>query len=197
LINSPVFELVWPAQAYLSSYVDALDRGWTPDNLRAEAGREELVRIRENANLFLSQQVDREGRGPPIVLPDGKVVPRLPGYTRWMWDGAFCGVIGFRWQPGTTELPPYCLGHIGFSVVPWKRGLGYATRALALLLADVRKEGLPYVELTTDLTNIASQCVIIANGGRVVEHFNKPEGYGGAPSLRFHIPLGAVPPLSA
>lgn len=185
-------ELVWPAQAYLSSYVDAIERGWTPDNLRAEAGREELVRIRENANLFLSQQVDREGRGPPIALPDGKVVPRLPGYTRWMWDGAFCGVIGFRWQPGTTELPPHCLGHIGFSVVPWKRGLGYATRALALLLADVRREGLPYVELTTDISNIASQRVMIANGGKVVEQFNKPEGYGGAPSLRFQIRLGPV-----
>jgi predicted acetyltransferase len=190
-------ELVWPAQVHLASYVDALERGWTPDNLRPEAGSEELVRIREDANLFLAQQVDREGSGPPVVLPDGRVVPRLPGYTRWMWDGAFCGVIGFRWQPGATELPPYCLGHIGFSVVPWKRRLGYATRALALLLADVRKEGLAYVELTTDLTNIASQRVMIANGGKVVEHFNKPEGYGGAPSLRFQIPLGALPPLSA
>jgi predicted acetyltransferase len=190
-------ELVWPAQVHLASYVDALERGWTPDNLRPEAGSEELVRIREDANLFLAQQVDREGSGPPVVLPDGRVVPRLPGYTHWMWDGAFCGVIGFRWQPGTTELPPYCLGHIGFSVVPWKRRLGYATRALALLLADVRKEGLPYVELTTDLTNIASQRVMIANGGKVVEQFNKPEGYGGAPSLRFHIPLGALPILSA
>lgn len=191
--RSSVFELVWPAQVHLASFVEAVERGWSPDNLRPEAGREELVRIRENANLFLAQQVDREGRGPPIVLPDGKVVPRLPGYSQWMWDGAFCGVIGFRWQPGTTELPPYCLGHIGFSVVPWKRGRGYATRALALLLADVRKEGLSYVELTTDLTNIASQRVILANGGRVVERFNKPEGYGGAPSLRFHIPLNAPP----
>jgi predicted acetyltransferase len=187
-----VMELVWAARSHLASYIDALERGWSPDNLRPEAGREELVRIREDASLFLAQQVDREGRGPPVVLPDGRTVPRLPGYSRWMWDGAFSGVIGFRWQPGTTELPPYCLGHIGFSVVRWKRGLGYGTRALALLLADVRKEGLPYVELTTDLTNIASQRVILANGGKVVEHFNKPEGYGGAPSLRFHIPLGAA-----
>jgi predicted acetyltransferase len=185
-----VIELVWPAQAYLASYVDALERGWSPDNLRPEAGREKLALIREDANGFLAQQVDREGRGPAVVLPDGREVPRLPGYSRWMWDGAFCGEIGFRWQPGTTELPPYCLGHIGFSVVPWKRRLGYATRALALFLHDVRKENLSYVELTTDLTNIASQRVILANGGEVVEEFNKPEGYGGAPSLRFHIPLG-------
>lgn len=187
-----MIELVWPAQAYLASYVDALERGWSPDNLRAEAGREELARIREDPTLFLAEQVDREARGPAVLLPDGRLVPRLPGYTRWIWDGAFCGVMGFRWQPGTTELPPHCLGHIGFSVVPWKRRLGYATRALALLLADVRKEGLPYVELTTDITNIPSQRVILANGGSVFEQFNKPEGYGGAPSFRFHIPLGAV-----
>jgi len=186
-----MIELVWPAEAYLTSYVDALERGWTPDNLRPEAGREELAQIREDAKLFLAQQVDREGLGPPVTLPGGAVVPRLRGYTRWMWDGEFCGVIGFRWQPGTTELPPHCLGHIGYSVAPWKRGRGYATRALALLLADIREEGLPYVELTTDTTNIPSQRAILANGGKVVEQFNKPLAYGGAASLRFRIPLDA------
>jgi predicted acetyltransferase len=187
-----MIELVWPAEAYLASYVDALERGWTPDNLRAEAGQEELVQIREDATRFLAQQVDREGLGPPVTLPGGALVRRLPGYTRWMWDGAFCGVIGFRWQPGTTELPPHCLGHIGYSVVPWKRGRGYATRALALLLSDIREEGLPYVELTTDTTNIASQRAILANGGKVVEQFNKPVAYGGAASLRFRIPLDGI-----
>ena len=95
----------------------------------------------------------------------------------------------FEWQPGATELPPYVLGHIGFSVVPWKRRRGYATRALALILPEARKEGLAYVELTTDLTNVASQRVIEANGGRLVEQFNKPTVHGGAPSLRFRIDL--------
>lgn len=184
-------ELVWPAQPYLASYVDALERGWSPDNVRAVAGREELQRIREDPALFLEQQVDREAAGPPVVLPDGSSVPRLPGYRRWMWDGAFCGVIGFRWQPGTTALPPHCLGHIGFSVVPWKRGLGYATRALALLLPDVAAEGLEHVELTTDLTNGASQAVIRANGGELVEEFQKPAVYGGGMSLRFRITLAS------
>ena len=182
-------ELVWPAQPYLASYVDALERGWSPDNLRPEAGREELERIRRHPTLFLQQQVDREAAGPPVMLPDGSSAPRLPGYRRWMWDGAFCGVIGFRWQPGTTALPPYCLGHIGFSVVPWKRRRGYATRALALLLPDAAIEGLEYVELTTDLGNAASQAVIRANGGELVEQFQKPAMYGGATSLRFRIPL--------
>ena len=93
------------------------------------------------------------------------------------------------WQPGTTELPPHVLGHIGYSVVPWKRNRGYATRALSLLLADVRNEGLDYVELTTDPTHVPSQRVILANGGQLVEHFQKPAAYGGAESLRFRILL--------
>jgi predicted acetyltransferase len=106
-----------------------------------------------------------------------------------MWDGAFCGSIGFRWQPGTTDLPPYCLGHIGYSVVSWKRRQGYATGALALLLPEAKAEGLAFVEITTDADNVASQRVITSNGGQLVERFNKPAAYGGAPSLRFRIQL--------
>ncbi len=105
-----------------------------------------------------------------------------------MWDGEFCGSIGFRWQPGTHELPSYCLGHIGFSVVPWKRRKGYATRALALLLPDVHEEGLAHVEITTDVDNVASQRVITVNGGVLVEQFQTPPAYGDNESLlRFRI----------
>jgi predicted acetyltransferase len=55
------------------------------------------------------------------------------------------------------------------------------------LIPEARQEGLAYVELTTDADNIASRRVIEANGGTLVERFNKPAGYGGAPSLRFRI----------
>jgi predicted acetyltransferase len=182
-------DLVWPAAQYLPGYVHALQQGWSPDNLRPQAALDELVRIAEDPDRFLSEQVDREAKGPSITLPDGSTVPRLPGYSRWMWDGEFCGSIGFRWQPGTTELPPYCLGHVGFSVVPWKRRRGYATRALQLLLPQAGEEGLAYIDLTTNSDNIASRRVIEANGGKLVERFHKPAGYGGAESLRFRILL--------
>jgi predicted acetyltransferase len=101
--------------------------------------------------------------------------------------GEFCGSIGFRWQIGTTALPPHCLGHIGYSVVPWKRGLGYATRALALLLPDARREGLEFVEITADVHNLASRRVIEANGGVFVERFTKVAEQGSTEALRFRI----------
>ena len=182
-------ELVWPAAQYLPGYIHALEQGWSPDNLRPQAALEELARIADDPARFLSEQVDREAKGPPVILPDGRTVPRLPGYLRWMWDGEFCGAIGFRWQPGTTDLPPHCLGHIGYSVVPWKRDRGYATRALQLLLPQIRDEGLAYVELTSDADNIASQRVIEANGGELIERFTKSAQYGGGESLRFRILL--------
>lgn len=180
-------KLVWPAAQYLPGYVYALQQGWSPDNLRPQAAAEELARIAEDSNRFLAEQIDREAKGPPIILPDGRTVARLPGYSQWMWDGDFCGSIGFRWQPGTTELPPYCLGHIGYSVVPWKRRRGYATRALQLLLPQAGTEGLAYVELISDADNIASQRVIEANGGELIERFHKSAEHGGAESMRFRI----------
>jgi predicted acetyltransferase len=183
-------QLRWPALEYLAGYAHALEQGWSPDNLRPEAAREELERIARDPTRFVAAQVDPEAKGPPVTLPDGTTARRLPGYRKWLWDGEFCGTINLRWQPGRTELPPHVLGHIGFSVVPWKRRRGYATRALQLLLPEARERGLAYVELTTDLTNVASQRVIEANGGQLVERFSRPAAYGGAESLRYRIDLG-------
>ena len=67
---------------------------------------------------FVASLDDPEARGGPITLPDGSTVKRLPGYRRWMWDDGFCGSMNFRWQPGTSDLPEYVLGHLGYAVVP-------------------------------------------------------------------------------
>ncbi|MEO8935664.1 MAG: GNAT family N-acetyltransferase [Burkholderiaceae bacterium] len=183
-------QLVWPAEAYLEGMRDALARGWSPDSQRGtEAAREELALIDADPPGYLAAQVDREARGAPIRMPDGSLMPRLPGYRRWIWDGVFCGIVGLRWQPGTTDLPPYCLGHVGYSVVPWQQRRGHATRALGLILDDARDEGLPFVTVTTAVDNLASQRVIAANGGVLVEAFDQPPEHAGAPSLRYRIAL--------
>lgn len=188
-------ELIWPSLPALPSYVDALRRGWGPNNVDgAVAAQRELEHIARDPDEFLASKVDREAKGPPITLPDGTVARRLPGYSRWMWDGEFCGAIGFRWQLGTPVLPSHVLGHIGYTVVPWKRRRGYATAALRYLLAEIRSEGLPYVELTSDLDNLASHRVITANGGVLLESFLKPAAYGGTEGLRFRINLIPQPP---
>ena len=191
--GSPVdMKLVWPSQAYLASYVAALTRGWSPDNLLGEvAARGELDRIARDPDAFLRALVDLDGAGDPITLPDGTTVPRLPGYVRWIWDGEFCGSIGFRWQPGTEALPPTCLGHIGYAVVPWKRRRGYAIQALRELLKDVGRHGLRYVEITTAPDNVPSQRVIETNGGQFVEEFVSPAALGGKRQRRYRVPVDA------
>jgi predicted acetyltransferase len=183
-----LMKLVWPSRKYLPSYAAALLRGWSPDNVRGvAAAQEELQRIAADPDAFLASLVDRDAAGDPIILADGSTVPRLPGYRRWLWDGEFCGSIGLRWQRATEALPPHCLGHIGYAVVPWKQRRGYAKRALHEMLHEATAEGLRYVEITTDLDNVASQRVIEANGGVLVEEFVTPPSLGSKRELRYRV----------
>ena len=189
-------DVVTPAIEHLSSYAKALERDWSPDTGRPAAARDERDRIAVDPTAFLAELTDPDGHAPPVVLPDGSVVPRLPSYRWWLWDGEFAGSVALRWQPGTTALPPYCLGHIGYSVVPWRRRRGYATYALGQILpraAHITR--LPFVELTTNADNLASRRVIERNGGELVEHFVKPPSHGGGDALRFRIQLSAWLPL--
>jgi len=183
-------QLVPPSLERLPSYVAALKRGWSPDNIKgAAASIEELAQIEKDPRSFVESLTDREAKGPPIVLPDGTTAARLPGFRLWLWDTEFCGSIGLRWQLGTSELPAHVLGHIGYAVVPWKEGRGYAKLALTLMLEHARAEGLQYVEITTNPDNAASRRVIEANGGVLIERFQRPVQYGGTDAVCYRVAL--------
>ena len=60
--------LVWPSRDHLPGYVAALERGWSPDNVRgAEAAREQLAAIAADPERFVSSLIDPEAKGAPIA----------------------------------------------------------------------------------------------------------------------------------
>ena len=192
-------QLVAPAMEFLESYRESLRRGWSSETATqdATAAEAELAEIDADPAAFVAALNDPVRGGRPVTLPDGTEVPRLPGIRRWMWDGEYCGAISLRWQPGTMDLPPYCLGHIGYAVVPWKRRRGYATTALGQMLVLARDEGLPFVDIVTDDDNVASQVVVRANGGLLEEEFVTSASSGSHPALRFRVMLNVgYPPHS-
>jgi predicted acetyltransferase len=175
-----------PRRDWLASYEQALEQGWSPDNTR-DVSAEQLALLRRDPAAFLHALVDQHG---VVTLPDGSTRPRLPQIRLWLWDGSFCGTISLRWQKGTDALPPHVLGHIGYAVVPWKRGNGYASEALRVMLDRARGVGLGRVEITTDPDNLASRRVIEKNGGRFAEEFVN-DSYGPDPRLRYVVMLEA------
>jgi predicted acetyltransferase len=200
-MNAPGWRTVLraPTPALLPVYAAALERGWTPDNVRGEAAnREMLARIAQDPAGFMALTDNRAGGGPPVTLADGSQVARLPSVQRWIWDaaddgpGGFAGQISVRWNHGHAPLPPHVLGHVGYSLVPWQRRRGHGTRALGLLLPLARELGLAHIELTTDVDNEPSQKVILANGGVLLGRFDKGPVYGHSAGLRFRIDLPAA-----
>ena len=119
--------LVEPSRAWLAEFAAALARGWSPHTER-DVSAEQLAELRADPEAFLAELVRPRRR---LRLPDGTLVQRLPGFVRWIVDGAFCGTINFRYAPGTEALPSYCSGHIGYAVVPWQRRRGVATAEMA------------------------------------------------------------------
>ena len=106
-----------------------------------------------------------------------------------MWDGEFAGNIDLRWKPGGGPLPDDVPGHVGYGTVGWKRGRGYATLALGMMLRLAKGEGMVEVELVTDVDNVASQLVVERNGGIPVEEFIQSERLGGGRAVRWRVNL--------
>ena len=174
--------LVRPSAAMLPQYAAALESGWSPTTTH-DVSKQQLAALRRDPVGFLRDLTAQTGT---IELANGHRVPRLSLRLFWISDGAFCGMISLRFKPGTEALPPQVSGHIGYSLVPWKRRRGYATRALALMLPIAREQGLARVLITCDEDNIASRKVIEANDG--VLSGTAPSERHGVRKLLFWVP---------
>ena len=177
-----------PSQARLSGYLDAVRRGWMGDRVLFGSADELLALADRDAQLVIDRLTDRSADGV-LFLGGGPPVPRLPALFRWMWDGDFAGSIDLRWQVDGGALPDYVPGNVGYGTVEWKRGRGYATEALSLMLILASHEGLTEVDVVTDVDNVASQLVVERNGGTRVEEFTQIDRLGGGQAYRWRIQL--------
>jgi hypothetical protein len=183
-------ELRVPSLEALPQYVAALERGWSPDNVRGRAGAEDqLARIAEDPVAFLATQDDRDGKGPtgdPARRDCGEAAAGLLPLDlgrRVLRHGRV--PLAARARP---SCPNWCWATSATASSRGSRDAAMPPGAGAAGCRTARALGLPYVELTTDPANFASQKVITANGGVLVERFVKPESYGDGPGgLRYRI----------
>lgn len=193
-MSDSIVSLQAPGRDVLPAYVRALEAGWSPNTMRNVAP-EQLAAIAADSDAFLA---GLNGRGGTIRLHDGSEVARLPDIIRWIIatdrpERPFVGHINLRWQEDAasrpvTELPAHVLGHVGYTILPGHAGRGYASAALAAVLAEARAIGLPFVKITCDSSNAASRRIISKNGGRFVESFVAPL-YGPGERLMYRIDL--------
>lgn len=193
-IVSKLVSLHAPGRDVLPAYVRALEAGWSPNTVHNVAP-EQLAAIAADPDAFLA---GLNNRGGTIRLHDGSEVARLPDMIRWIIaadrpERPFVGSINLRWQEDdagrpVTELPPHVLGHVGYTILPEHAGRGYASAALAAMLAEARTIGLPFLTITCDAGNAASRRIIEKNGGRFVESFVAPF-YGPEERLMYRIEL--------
>ncbi len=160
------FGLAEPQAAMLESYASALHRDWSPE-AACDGATAQLAAIEADAKSFIWGLSDLAGAR---AQGDGRTMDQRPVLTRWMWDGEFCGCISIRSSDAAAALPPG-LSHpvgaqIGFAVVPWKRKHGYASRALRLVLDEVRELGLMFVEFEVAADNAAARIVVERNDGQ-------------------------------
>lgn len=170
-----MLKLVEPSLDYFDSYLKALKNNYAygtaqPYDLAKMAQIEA-----DPAQHLIDLETFKEGSFKAV---DGSEHPKVPQNHLWIVKNNqdFVGAINFR--PKLSELLTQFGGHIGYSVAQDFRGNGYATQALALFLASpvlLAKVDRPYILLTTDPSNIASQKVILANGGKLIaQHYCAP-----------------------
>jgi len=88
----------------------------------------------------------------------------VPQTSYWLYDNE--KPVGYgRLRHCLNENLSQTSGHIGYAIRQTERKKGYGTRILALLLEECRKLKIQQVQIGANSANIASNRIIVKNGG--------------------------------
>jgi predicted acetyltransferase len=174
-----------PTAAVKDSYLEAVGEFEAAQEWSAE----EAKNVRDDFDGWVERLKNRAlGKD----LPEGYV----PESIFWLIEGdKYIGRIGVR-HVLTEKLKKFG-GTIGYDVRPSERRKGYGTKMLALGLQKAAELGLNEVILTCDVNNVASQKVIEANGGELLERGVVVEEQPDATRQRYKIALGSTSPQTS
>lgn len=161
--------LIEPDICYRDSYLEALGEGL--DSASDITSEKEIRLIKTDFDGWMKWCNDLNR---PVILPDGRKVPRVPGKVFWLVDGdRFIGRISLRLKLNETLLQRG--GNIGYAIRKSERRKGFGKLMLQLVLPEVRKAGLDKVLITCHDENTGSQKIIESAGG-VLQDKIKVEG---------------------
>lgn len=170
-------ELVRPSVMYKDSYIQAAEELREGSDGLIDQDKMYSDDLKKNFPMFIEKQL---GQAAGIYLPSGYV----PVTHFWLVDeGVYIGRVSIR-----HHLNDHLLmigGHIGYSIRPSKRGLGYGSQILAPALPEAKKLGIKKALLTCDASKIASRKIIEKNGGILESEVSNAET--GVAKLRFWI----------
>ena len=129
-----------------------------------------------DGSMTLDEYLDQHAQRDLIARPGW-----VPQTIWWMAasDEAAERVVGMvRMRHDLNDTLSVRGGHIGYYVDPAERRKGFASRALALVLTEIRKVGVHRAMLTTNPWNHGSIRVIEANGGVLDAQVPDPEEPG-------------------
>lgn len=154
-------ELVRPGIKYRKSFLSAVAEMQSEEKWQDKS----LSEIEKDFEGYIKKFEDEE-KG--INLPEGYV----PHTRLWLVEGGeFIGQIDIRHT--LNENLMNIGGHIGYTVRPSKRKMGYGTKMLEMALPIAKDLGIDRVLVTCNDNNVGSAKIIEKNGGILknkVEH---------------------------
>ncbi|AKM82471.1 TPA: GNAT family acetyltransferase [Candidatus Berkelbacteria bacterium] len=172
-----MLELVAPSKKYKKSFLEASEEYKNTDSGQGIDQSMKEICSEIDFNKFVEEKIDHS-KG--INIANGYV----PASEFWLIEGdEFIGRTSIRHS--LNENLKKIGGHIGYTIRPSRRKMGYGTKILQLSLPKAKELGIDKALLTCDKDNIGSAKIIEKNGGVLENELEQSEGK--PPKLRYWI----------